>query len=114
MPIFTLALKDLRLLLRDTRSAVILLIMPLVFILVLGLSLDEGFGQKPDDRLRVVIVNLDHGRRDVALREAVTPLLLTGQFDSGLGTTALWFTNRAFIPPAEPWADVVKRDLDET
>ena len=38
MPVFTLALKDLRLLLRDARSAVILFVTPLVLILVLGLA----------------------------------------------------------------------------
>src|SRR5205814_9112368 len=61
MPILTLALKDLRLLLRDARSAVILLVTPLVLILVLGLSLGEGFGEKPDERLRISVVNLDRG-----------------------------------------------------
>ena len=61
MPIFTLAAKDLRLLLRDSRSAVILLLMPLILVLVLGLALGEGFGQKPDDRLRISVVNLDRG-----------------------------------------------------
>jgi ABC-type Na+ efflux pump permease subunit len=61
MPTWTLARKDLRLLARDTRALVILLAMPLIFILVLGLSLGEGFGQKPDDRLRVSVVNLDKG-----------------------------------------------------
>src|SRR5580658_2322848 len=61
MPIFTLASKDLRLLLRDIRSAVILLVTPLLLILVLGLALGEGFGEKPDERLRISIVNLDHG-----------------------------------------------------
>ena len=61
MPTLTLALKDLRLLLRDPRSAVILLLMPVVLILVLGLALGEGYGQKPDDRLRISVVNLDRG-----------------------------------------------------
>jgi ABC-2 type transport system permease protein len=61
MPILTLALKDLRLLLRDPRSAVILLVTPLVLILVLGLALGEGFGEKPDERLRISVVNLDRG-----------------------------------------------------
>lgn len=61
MPILTLAAKDLRLLLRDPRSAVILLVTPLVLILVLGLALGEGFGEKPDERLRISIVNLDRG-----------------------------------------------------
>jgi ABC transporter DrrB family efflux protein len=57
--IWTMAKKDLRVLLRDRRSVVILLAMPLVFIFVLGISLGEGFGQKPDDRLRISIVDLD-------------------------------------------------------
>jgi ABC-type Na+ efflux pump permease subunit len=61
MPVWNLAIKDLRLLIRDTRAAVILLAMPLVFILVLGLALGNTFGQKPDDRLRVCFVNLDAG-----------------------------------------------------
>jgi ABC-type Na+ efflux pump permease subunit len=61
MAIFTLAAKDMRLLRRDSRSAVILLLMPLILVLVLGLALDEGFGQKPDDRLRISVVNRDHG-----------------------------------------------------
>lgn len=61
MPVLTLAAKDLRLLLRDPRSAVILLLMPLVLTLVLGLALGEGFGEKADDRLRVSVVVLDRG-----------------------------------------------------
>jgi ABC-type Na+ efflux pump permease subunit len=61
MPIWTLAIKDLRLLARDTRAAVILFAMPLVFILVLGMALGESFGQKPDDRLRICFVNVDAG-----------------------------------------------------
>jgi len=61
MPTFTLALKDLRLLFRDARSGVILLVMPLLFVAVLGMSVGEGFGQKPDDRLRISVVDLDEG-----------------------------------------------------
>ncbi len=61
MAVFTLAAKDLRLLLRDPRSAVILLVTPLLLILVLGLALGEGFGEKPDERLRISVVNLDRG-----------------------------------------------------
>jgi ABC-type Na+ efflux pump permease subunit len=64
MLIWTLAKKDLRLLLRDPRAVVVLLAMPLIFILVLGVSLGEGFGQKPDDRLRISIVDLDRAYRD--------------------------------------------------
>jgi len=64
MLIWTLARKDLRLLLRDPRAVVVLLAMPLIFILVLGLSLGETFGQKPDDRLRISVVDLDEGYTD--------------------------------------------------
>lgn len=84
MPILTLALKDLRLLLRDARSAVILFITPLLLILVLGLALGEGFGEKPDERLRISVVNLDRG-------------LLTPQ---------------PF--PNQPWSEVVIDDLSAT
>ena len=56
MPIFTLAKKDLRILLRDTRAAIILLTMPLVFIFVIGLALGD-----PDERLHIWIVNEDAG-----------------------------------------------------
>ena len=61
MILWILARKDLRLLLRDTRALVILLLMPLFFIMVLGISLGEGFGQKPEDRLRISVLNLDEG-----------------------------------------------------
>lgn len=61
MVAWSLARKDLSVLIRDRRAVVILLVMPLVFIVVLGISLGEGFGQKPDDRLRVSIVDLDLG-----------------------------------------------------
>src|SRR4051812_26366827 len=59
MPAWTIAAKDLRLLVRDPRAAVILLLMPVVLILVLGLSIGEAFGRKPDDRIRMTVVNLD-------------------------------------------------------
>ena len=61
MVIWSLAKKEFRLLLRDWRAALILVAMPLLFILVLGLLLGESFGQKPDDRIRVMIVDRDEG-----------------------------------------------------
>jgi ABC-type transport system involved in multi-copper enzyme maturation permease subunit len=85
MVIWTLAKKDLRLLLRDRRALVILLAMPVLFILVLGVSLGEGFGQKPDDRLRFTVLDLDEAK-----------------FDRGAG-----------FPP-ESWAREVRRDLELT
>jgi linearmycin/streptolysin S transport system permease protein len=84
MPILTLAAKDLRLLLRDARSAVILLVTPLLLILVLGLALGEGFGEKPDERLRISVVNLDAGLK----------------------------SKQSF--PEKPWSDVVIDDLSAT
>ncbi|HEX3997322.1 MAG TPA: ABC transporter permease [Pirellulales bacterium] len=61
MAIWTLARKDFRVVWRDRRALIVLMGMPLLLILVLGLSLGEGFGQKPDDRLRISIVDLDRG-----------------------------------------------------
>jgi ABC-type multidrug transport system permease subunit len=64
MLVWTLAKKELRMLLRDPRAMVVLLAMPLIFILVLGISLGDSFGQKPDDRLRISILDLDLGYTD--------------------------------------------------
>ncbi|MBM3995107.1 MAG: ABC transporter permease [Planctomycetes bacterium] len=61
MVIWTLAKKDLRLLLRDPRALIILLAMPLIFILVLGMSLGDNFGKSPGSGLRVTVLNLDEG-----------------------------------------------------
>src|SRR5262245_57618349 len=61
MSTFTLAAKDFSLLRQDYRSAIILLATPLIFVAVLSVVVGEGFGQKPDDRLRVSVVNLDAG-----------------------------------------------------
>jgi ABC-type Na+ efflux pump permease subunit len=61
MSTLTLAAKDFRLLRRDYRSAIILLATPLIFVGVLSVVVGEGFGQKPDDRLRVSVVNEDAG-----------------------------------------------------
>jgi ABC-type Na+ efflux pump permease subunit len=86
---WTLAKKELRLLLRDYRALVILVAMPLIFIVVLGMSVGEGFGQKADDKLRVSVVILDKGL------PAATPI--------------------EFQPPgAATWSDLVLKDLNET
>ena len=83
-PVLTLALKDLRLLRRDSRSAVILFLMPVILILILGLSLGGLFEKKPDDRIRLSVVVEDAG-----LPPGVSP------FD-------------------RPWSDVVLADLTDT
>src|SRR5262245_7733501 len=97
MAIFTLARKDLRLLARDARAMVILLAMPIIFILVLGVSLGEGFGKKEAERLRVSVVNLDRGiprffDRPAMLREgmswfASSPLMPVGVVQAIPGLT---------------------------
>jgi ABC-2 type transport system permease protein len=118
----TLARKELRLLLRDARAMIILLAMPLIFILVLGVSLGEGFGQKPADRLRVSVLVLDEGMprffdRPAMLREGMAWLSAAPAGQGMAGALApiiaarvshlLWF-------PHEPWSDIVLRDLGET
>src|SRR5688572_25001635 len=86
MPTFTIARKDLRLLLRDPRSAVILLGTPLVLVLVLGIALGEVFGRKPDDRIRISVVVEDEGLPPDPARE---------------------------FPP-KPWSELVIDDLSDT
>ncbi|MFO0824514.1 MAG: hypothetical protein U0792_15590 [Gemmataceae bacterium] len=60
MPILTLAAKDLRLLLRDARSAVVLLVTPLILILVLEAGPRRRL-RREARRLRISVVNLDRG-----------------------------------------------------
>src|SRR5262245_6521512 len=86
--IWTLARKEIRLLLRDRLAAVILLAMPLLFVLVLGLLLGEGFVQKSDEKLRISLVDLDPGE---------------SPFEADDGS------HRKLT-----WAQVVERDLAET
>ena len=118
MPIWTLAKKDLRLLIRDPRALVILLAMPFLFILVLGISLGEGFGKKPLEGLRVSVVNLDRGLprffdMPAIAGEASAWLTLSGGGPfQAVGATALALRHRADWYPHEPWSEVVLRDLD--
>ncbi len=46
--VWTLVKKELRLVLRDPVALILLFVLPLLFILVFGLFVGEGFGQKPD------------------------------------------------------------------
>jgi len=124
MPIWTIAKKELRLLIRDPRAAIVLLAMPFLFILVLGLSLGEGFGQKPDDRLRVSIVDLDQGFVDPAttIKEALglfawtpsVPEMAGGADVHLLAGMALASARRAARFPQETWAKVVQRDMADS
>jgi ABC-type Na+ efflux pump permease subunit len=119
--VWILAAKDLRLLLRDPKAAVILLAMPFVFILALGLLLGEGFGQKPDDRLRVSLVDLDQGYRPPPVRQAqvgeAVAWLAVNPAAPGVGTLAplpLARANADQVFPPGTWAEVVRRDLAQT
>lgn len=126
MATWTLAKKDLRLLVRDVRAMVILLAMPFLFILVLGISLGEGFGKKPLEGLRVSVVNLDAGLprffdRPAMVREAMAWLTLpTAAVPGGSGpwqalaAAGLAARNRADWYPHEPWGQVVLNDLAQT
>jgi ABC-type multidrug transport system permease subunit len=122
MAIWTLATKELRLLARDPRAFVILLGMPLIFILILGLALGEGFGQKPDDRLRVTIVDLDEGYTDpqsywreaAAWHIGAAHMFGTGLDPHMLAAMSMAKANQISQFPGEPWSHVVLRDLQET
>jgi ABC-2 type transport system permease protein len=123
MVIWTLAKKDLRLLLRDARAMMILLAMPLIFILVLGVSLGEGFGKPAEDRLRVSVLILDEGvPRQFDLpamtREgfgwfAIQPALLAGPTEVCVGASLARASHSAWFPH-ESWSELVVRDLRKT
>src|ERR1700683_1046324 len=112
MVTWTLAKKNLRLLVRDPKASVILLAMPFIWMLVLGFTLGEGFGQKPDDRLRVSIVDLDQGQQPARFREAVAWLAAAPPAGPLGALTPAFLAQPSF--PAEPWAKVVQRDLAQT
>src|SRR5271163_4221955 len=99
MVIWTLAKKDMRLLARDPRAMIILLAMPLIFILVLGVSLGDNFGQKPAAGLRVTVLDLDEGLRRPAARPALT--------SAGIGFALA-------AQPTRSWSKTLLHDINET
>src|SRR5438067_10383939 len=107
-----LALKEIRLLLRDRMAALVLLVLPLLFILVLGLLLGEGFGQKPDDRLRFSLVDLDVGVAPYAATGAAGVAASPCGDGPLLAATLLIAGDELF--PGEPWSKVLIRDLSAT
>jgi ABC-2 type transport system permease protein len=123
MVIWTLAKKDLRLLVRDARAMIILLAMPLIFILVLGISLGEGFGQPADSRLRVSVLNLDTGvprffDRPAMIREGMAGLSITPNPAVGasqaFAACSLATANHPAWFPHMPWSEMLLHDLNET
>lgn len=121
MPTWTLAKKDLRLLVRDPRALVILLVMPVVFILVLGISVGEGFGKKAADKLRVSVLNLDEGvpryfDRPAMIREGMAWFSAPGfgGVTSQLGAAGMArFNEDKWFPPVN-WGEMVLSDLAQT
>ena len=116
MVVWTLARKDFRVLIRDPRALIILIAMPMIFIMVLGVSLGEGFGQKPADRLKVSVLVLDEGvprhfDRPAMLREGLGWLASTR--DPWPGMT-LAIENQRHWFPRESWSDRLLKDLKET
>ncbi len=59
--VWTLVKKELRLLLRDPVALILLFVLPLLFVFVFGLFVGDSFGQKPDNRLLILLVDLDRG-----------------------------------------------------
>src|SRR5262249_11308886 len=98
--IWTLARKELRLLVRDPRVSIILVAMPLLFILLLGQLLGENFGQPADDRLRVSVVDLDEGRCE-----------LVDTSDKEWSPAAGAAVTAAMSLKYRTWSQVVIRDL---
>jgi ABC-type Na+ efflux pump permease subunit len=114
MPFLTIAAKDLRLLLRDPRSAVILVVMPLVLILVLGLALGEAFGRKPDDQLQLTVVDEDRGlSADFDAYPSVWAVPKKGPVGAVIGGPAALPLRKPY-PPTGRWADVVLADVKNT
>ena len=117
--VWTLALKDLRLLFRDVRSVIILLAMPVIFIIILGLLVGEGFGQKPAEQLRVSILDLDVGDKPVVAREAVamlaaaSPAPAPGADLQLMAALALSDANRQVRPPEKKWSKIVSGVLPQ-
>jgi ABC-2 type transport system permease protein len=122
--VWTIAGKEVRLLARDPKASLILLAMPFVFIVVVGLSLGEGFGQKPDDRLRVSIVDLDEGYVEPqSIAREVLALITTPSVDSGMASAidvhmlagvggAVQIKASRF--PGEPWSKIVQHDMADS
>jgi ABC-type multidrug transport system permease subunit len=122
MVLWTLAKKDLRLLVRDPRAMIILLAMPLIFILVLGVSLGENFGKKASEGLRVAVLIEDEGvprffDRPAMIREGLGWLALTpnpaGSMQAWIGGSFAVANHPGWFPH-EPWSKLLLRDLNET
>ncbi len=60
-PILTLAGKDFRLMLRDPRAGVILLLMPVLLVFILGITVGGAFDPNKKEQLRISVLNLDAG-----------------------------------------------------
>lgn len=123
MVIWTLAKKDLRLLVRDARAMIILLAMPLIFILVLGISLGENFGKKSAEGLRITVLIEDEGvprffDRPAMTREgmswlAIMPSSTSGTTSAFAGAGLACMHHSAWFPH-QSWSELLLHDLNET
>ncbi len=123
MAIWTLAKKDLKLLLRDPRALIILLAMPLIFILVLGISLGENFGKKSAEGLKISVLLEDTGvpryfDRPAMTREGMAWLSLSPNPVTGVMQTfsacSLATANHLSWFPHKDWSQLLLHDLNET
>jgi ABC-type transport system involved in multi-copper enzyme maturation permease subunit len=123
MAFWTVAKKDLRLLVRDARAMIILLAMPLIFILVLGVSLGEGFGKKAEDTLRVSVLILDEGpppptppalSREGLAWLTMQPALLAGPAQLVAAGSLAQANRSEWSFPYGKWSELVLRDLRQT
>ncbi len=123
MVIWTIAKKDLRLLVRDARAVIILLAMPLILILVLGISLGDNFGKSSAAGLKISVLLEDKGiprffDRPAMTREIVgclacTPNAAGGTSQAFAGCGLAWANDLAWFPH-ESWSQVLLHDLNET
>lgn len=68
-----ISLKDLRLLLRDRRTLILLLALPLTFITIIGLSTGQLLNQREtNEEIKIAIVNLDKGKLSESVVESLS------------------------------------------
>lgn len=103
-PMMALAGKDALLILRDRRTFVLLLGLPVLFVAIMGYMLGEGFGQRPDDRLRLTLLIEDQGFvPGPNAEESVLRSPAAGNLGPSSPTTGV----------RHVWSDVLLRDLEQ-
>jgi len=62
LALWAIMAREVRGILRDRKTIVTMVVLPMACILVLGLLLGENFGRKSDDHFRISLVDLDQGK----------------------------------------------------